>query len=276
MLSLPEKTIILSEATETSQEGEVGFTKELTLTQKSGERLPVLFTTYPIFSAKGDMTAILVVAIDISERIKAAKEVRESMERWRKAMEGIIYAMALTTEMRDPYTAGHQQRVANLVTTIAKEMNFSEDRIEGVRMAAMIHDIGKISVPAEILNKPGVITKTEFELIKTHAQVGHDILKGIEFPWPIAQMVSQHHERMDGSGYPLGVSGEEIMLEARILGVADVVEATASHRPYRPAVGIDKALEEISENKGTLYDPDVVDACLKVFRENGFKFDFSY
>jgi len=276
MLSLPDDMISPPEATEASPEGEVGFTRELTLTQKSEEKLPVLSTTYPIFSEKGDMTAILVVAIDISERIKAAKEVRESMEKWRKAMEGIIHAMALTLEMRDPYTAGHQQRVANLVTAIAVEMDFSGDRIEGAHMAALIHDIGKISVPAEILNKPGAITETEFDLIKTHAKTGYDILKGIEFPWPIAQMVVQHHERTDGSGYPSGLSGDEILLEARILGVADVVEATASHRPYRPALGIDKALEEISENKGTVYDPDIVDACLKVFREDGFKFDSSY
>jgi putative nucleotidyltransferase with HDIG domain len=214
-----------------------------------------------------------MVAIDISERIKAAREVRKSMERWRKALDGIIQSMALTLEMRDPYTAGHQQRVASLVTAIAEEMGFSEEQIEGVRMAAMIHDIGKISVPAEILSKPGVITEIEFNLIKTHARMGYDILEGIEFPWPIAQMVLQHHERINGSGYPSGLSGNDIMIEANILGVADVVEAMASHRPYRPSLGTEKALDEILKNRGILYDPEVVDACLKIFKENDFSFD---
>jgi len=273
ILNLTEGMIDLPKAPDVSKEGEVGFTRELTLTRRSGEELPTLSTTYPIFSAKGDLTAILIVAIDISERIKAAREVQNSMERWRKAVEGIIQSMALTLEMRDPYTAGHQQRVASLVTAIAEKMGFSEERIEGVRMAAMIHDIGKISVPAEILSKPGVITEIEFNLIKTHAKTGYEILEGIEFPWPIAQMVFQHHERINGSGYPSGLSGNEILMEAKILGVADVVEAMASHRPYRPSLGTDKALDEILKNKGILYEPEVVDACLKIFKEDGFQFD---
>ncbi len=180
--------------------------------------------------------------------------------------------MSLTVESRDPYTAGHQRRVAGLATAVAEEMSLSRDRIEGIRMAGMIHDIGKISIPAGILSKPGRITEYEFGMIKSHPQVGYDILKQIEFPWPVAQMVYQHHERIDGSGYPQGISGEEILLQAKILGVADVVEAMASHRPYRPALGIEKALEEISQNKGLLYDPDVVYACLKLFKEKRFEF----
>ena len=205
----------------------------------------------------------------VGERTDA---LQDSMQKLRKALEGSIHAMALTVEMRDPYTAGHQQRVADLASAIAKELGFSEDRVNGLHMAGVIHDIGKISIPAEILSKPGKISEIEFDLIKTHAKVGYDILKNIEFPWPIARMVLEHHERMDGSGYPSGLSGEELLLEAKILGVADVVEAMASHRPYRPALGIDKALDEISKNKGKFYDPDVAQACLKLFKEENFEF----
>jgi putative two-component system response regulator len=200
------------------------------------------------------------------------RKITERTAKLRKVLEGIIQAISLTIESIDLYTAGHQRRVANLATTIAEEMGLSRDRIEGIRMAGMIHDIGKISIPAGILSKPGRITEYEFGMIKSHPQVGFDILKQIEFPWPIAQIVYQHHERIDGSGYPQGLSGEKILLEAKILGVADVVEAMAMHRPYRPAFGIEKALEEISQNKGLLYDPDVVDACLKLFKEKRFEF----
>ncbi len=200
-------------------------------------------------------------------------ELQNSVKKWQKALEGSIHAMALTVEMRDSYTAGHQQRVANLAIAIAKEMDLLKDQIDGIRMAGLIHDIGKISIPAEILSKPGIINEIEFSLIKMHSKVGYDILKNIEFPWPIAEIVLQHHERMDGSGYPLGLKDKEIILESKILGVADVVEAMASHRPYRPAMGIDKALELVIENKTTLFDPDVVDVCVKIFREKGFKLD---
>ena len=199
-------------------------------------------------------------------------ELENSIEKLQKALEASINAMALTVEMRDSYTAGHQQRVAKLADAIGKQMGLSDDLIDGLHLAGVIHDLGKIAIPAEILSKPGRISAIEFNLIKTHPEVGYNILKGMEFPWPIAKIVLQHHERIDGSGYPSGVSNEEILLEARILGVADVVEAMASHRPYRPALGIDAALEEISENKGTLYDPEVVEACLTVFKEKAFKF----
>jgi putative nucleotidyltransferase with HDIG domain len=204
----------------------------------------------------------------VSERTAA---LQDSMEKLEKALEGSILAIASIVETRDPYTAGHQQRVAELATAIAQEMGLPDDQVYGTRMGGVIHDLGKIAIPAEILSKPGSITEIEFNLIKTHPKVGYDILKAIEFPWPIAQMVLQHHERMDGSGYPSGLSGEAILMEARILGVADVVEAMASHRPYRPALGIDKALKEISKNKGLLYDSKVVEACLTLFKEKEFE-----
>ena len=208
---------------------------------------------------------------EIKNRINAEKELRLTMEILQKALKETIQAMSLTVETRDPYTAGHQKRVAELAGAIAEDMGFSKDRVEGIRMAGIIHDLGKIAVPAEILSKPGRINEFEFAIIKTHSQVGHDILKSIEFPWPIAQILLQHHERMDGSGYPLGIKGEDILIESRILAVADVVEAMASHRPYRPALGIDIALEEISKGRGVRYDADVVDACLKLFNEKKFE-----
>jgi PAS domain S-box-containing protein/putative nucleotidyltransferase with HDIG domain len=274
-LHIPKDIIQLPGPSNPSPDSNVGFTGELTLTRKSGERLPVLFTTYPIFDTQGQVTATLLVFIDISERMKAEEEVQNSMARWRKALEGSIHAMARTVEIRDAYTAGHQQRVVDLATAIARDMGLPEDRVAGLRMAAMIHDIGKVSVPAEILSKPGRINEIEFDLIRMHPKVGYDILKSIEFPWPIARIVLQHHERMDGSGYPLGLSGPDILLEARILGVADVVEAMASHRPYRPALGLYEALEEISQNSGILYDSDIVEACLRVFEEKRFVFSYS-
>lgn len=198
---------------------------------------------------------------------------QDSMQKLRSALEGSINAMAVFVEMRDPYTSGHQQRVAGLAAAMGKEMAFAEDKIEGLRMAGKIHDIGKMAVPAEILSKPGRLSKLEFDLIKIHPRVGYDILKPIEFPWPIADMVLQHHERVDGSGYPSGLKGNKILPESRILAVADVVEAMASHRPYRAALGMDRALDEITRNKGTLYAPDGVEACARLVEEKGFHFD---
>lgn len=177
--------------------------------------------------------------------------------------------MAATVELRDPYTAGHQRRVAGLASAIAKQMSLSDEQSEVIRLAGLVHDLGKINVPSDILSKPGRLSEAEFSLVKAHAQAGYDILKEIEFPWPIAKIVHQHHERINGSGYPRGIEGESIRLEARILAVADVVEAMISHRPYRPALGVDRALEEISKNRGESYDPEVVDACLAFFAESG-------
>ncbi|MBM4465408.1 MAG: PAS domain S-box protein [Chloroflexi bacterium] len=210
---------------------------------------------------------------ELAERKRAQEELRQSYVKLQAALEGTVNVLVSAVEMRDPYTAGHQRQVTQLACAIAKEMGLPQEQIEGLRMAGLIHDVGKIGVPAEVLSKPGPLTALQYGLIQAHPQVGHDILNGaIEFPWPVAQIVLQHHERMNGSGYPRGLSGQEIMLEARILAVADVVEAMASHRPYRPAHTLDKALEEISQNRGVLYDPEVVDVCLKLFTEKGFEF----
>ncbi len=206
--------------------------------------------------------------VAVLEDITARKE---SVERIRRALGATVSAIAVTVETRDPYTAGHQRRVSDLARAIATEMNLPTDKIDGIRTAAVIHDIGKISVPAEILTKPTKLTDLEFGIIKTHAQSGYDILKDIEFPWPIARMVLEHHERMNGSGYPNRLLAEETLLESRILSVADVVESMASHRPYRASLGIDAALKEIEKNKGTLFDANVVDACLRIFRENRYQ-----
>lgn len=207
------------------------------------------------------------------EKREAEEELEHTLEKLRKALGGIIQAMALIVESRDPYTAGHQRRATNLARAIATKMGLSEEQIDGIRMAGVVHDLGKISVPAGILNKPGRLTENEFAIIQTHAQVAYDILKTIEFPWPVAQIVLQHHERLDGSGYPAGLKGDEIMLEARILAVADVIEAMCSHRPYRPALSIDEALGEIRQNRGVRYDPEVVDACLSLFSDEGFELE---
>ena len=208
----------------------------------------------------------------IEKKRQAEKKVQQSYKRLQKNMKDIIATIGKITETRDPYTSGHQLRVSKLATTIAQEMKLPLNKIEGIRIASLIHDIGKIGIPAEILVKPNKLTEIEFSLIKDHSQIGSDILKSIDFSWPITQIILQHHERMDGSGYPQGLKSEDILLEAKIVGVADVVEAMSSHRPYRPALGIDAALEEISQNKGILYDPEVVDICLKLFKEKEFKF----
>ncbi len=195
---------------------------------------------------------------------------KESVERLREAFAGTIQAITSLVEAKDPYTAGHQRRVADIAEAIAREMGLSREQIEGIAMAGIIHDIGKISVPAEILCSPRRLTKLEFNLIKTHAQSGYEILKDIKFSWPIARMVLEHHERIDGSGYPHGLTGNNILPESRILAVADVVEAMATHRPYRPALGLEPALQEITENRGVLFDEEAVNACLRLFREKGY------
>jgi putative nucleotidyltransferase with HDIG domain len=204
---------------------------------------------------------------------KAEEEREAAYETLDKALNDSIAAMSKMVEIRDPYTAGHQTKVADLSVAIARVLKLPDDQVKYLRIAALIHDIGKIHIPSDILNKPGKLRDMEWELIRIHAQGSYDILKNIEFPWPIAQIALQHHERMDGSGYPKGLSGDQILLEAKILAVADVVDAMSSDRPYRPALGIEKALEEISQNKGVLYDPDIVDACLKLFNKNGYKIE---
>ena len=206
------------------------------------------------------------------ERNLALVKNQEQLAQLQDNLEDTVRAIATIVEMRDPYTSGHQVRVADLAEAIAKQMGLPDEQVHTIHLAGMLHDLGKIQIPAEILSKPGKITGIEYSLIKIHPQAGYDILKGINFPWPIAQMVLQHHERLDGSGYPQGLKGEAIMLEARILCVADVVEAMSSHRPYRPGLGIEVALAEITKQRGIYFDPSVVDACLAVFREQHYAF----
>jgi PAS domain S-box-containing protein len=216
------------------------------------------------------------LADDLAFGIRSLRDRRahETLDqRWRTSLEATVGAIANTVEMRDPYTSGHQQRVARLAVAMAREMRLSEHQIQGLYLAGIIHDVGKIDIPSDILNKPGKLSKLQYQLIQGHAQAGYDIVKGVDFPWPIAQMVRQHHERLDGSGYPQGLKGEEILPEARILAVADVVEAMMSHRPYRAALGIDAALAEIEQGRGRLFDPEAVDACIALFRQRGFGFE---
>jgi putative nucleotidyltransferase with HDIG domain len=211
--------------------------------------------------------AYLASLRDITDRKRAAEALQKSNQKLRKALDDTVNALASAVESRDPYTAGHQQRVARLSCAIAKEMGLPDKQIEGIRLASLLHDVGKLYVPAEILSKPGKLNEAEMALVQKHPEVGYEILKEIEFPWPVAEIVLQHHERMQGDGYPSGMHGENILLEARILGVADVVEALLSHRPFRPALGVNKALEEITKYRGYYYDPVVVDVCVKIFEE---------
>jgi len=242
------------------------------LWRKDGTSFSVSYSAFPVFEA-GKVFGAVVTFLDISERVKAQKALEKSHEQLKASLIGTVIAVSRAVGARDPYTAGHQQRVSQLSRAIAQGMGLDSERIDGLRLGASIHDIGKIYLPAEILSKPVKLTDLEYELIKSHAQVGYDILKDIEFPWPVAEIAWQHHERLDGSGYPQGLRGDEICLEARIVAVADVVEAISSHRPYRPALGIDAALEEITKYQGVLYDAVVVDTCLKLFREKSFDFE---
>ena len=214
--------------------------------------------------------AIIGMLKDVSAQKLAAEEILRHVEQLKTALKSTIEVATVISEMRDPYTAGHERRVAEIAAAIGAELGLDADRQEGLQVAGHLHDIGKMTVPAEILSKPGKLRAAEYALIQEHAQASYDVLKGVEFPWPVAQIALQHHERMDGSGYPNGLSGEAILFDARIMAVADVVEAMSSHRPYRPGLGIEKALAEIERGRGTAYDAGVTDACLRLFRENRF------
>ncbi|MHB8340787.1 MAG: PAS domain-containing protein [Mycobacteriales bacterium] len=231
-----------------------------------GEPHHWLASYYPI-SIDGQIVGVGVVSVDITER----KRVEEAHGRLTHAAVGALVA---TVEARDPYTSGHQERVAVIASAIAVDLGLDSGAVEGIELAALIHDIGKIAIPVEILSRPGRLNAPSWELMKTHASAGADIMRGFDFPWPVADMVEQHHERLDGTGYPSGMRGEEILLEARIIAVADTVEAMVSHRPYRAGASIEAALEEVSRGRGRLFEPAVVDACLRLFREQGLKLDW--
>lgn len=243
----------------------LGF--ETKLKTRSGEIIWVEDSARAVKNDRGEVMYIEGIIMDITGRKKAEEEMSKALKQVEETLEGIIFTLSDTLEMRDPYTAGHQRRVAELSVRIAESLGLSEERIRGLYYGALIHDIGKIAIPAEILVKPATLSDTEYNIVKEHPMVGYNVVKKIKFPWPIAEMVLQHHERMDGSGYPGRLKGNQILLEARILAVADVVEAMSSHRPYRPALGIEKALDEIDSNKSLLYDYDIVNACINIFNE---------
>jgi PAS domain S-box-containing protein len=248
--------------------GEGSAAYAITALHKDGSEFPFgIHATHAVYQGR---PAIIAVAQDITDKVRVEEAARRNLERLNQALQGTVNVISAIVEMRDPYTHGHERRVGEFAAAIGAEMGLNAERVEGIRMAGYMHDVGKIGLPSELLAKPTRLTPAEFELIKGHSRQGYEILKGIEFPWPVAQVALQHHERLDGSGYPQGLKGEAIAPEARIMAVADVVEAMASHRPYRPGLGIDKALAEIQRGSGTAYDPAVADACLRLIREKGY------
>ena len=239
---------------------------------KVGKQMPWVVTAAALRDSEGRFSGLVEKISDAEVLHRCLNELHLNQELVRKNMGALIQAMSMTIEKRDSYTAGHQRRVAKLCRAIATELGFSWDRIQGLRMAAAVHDLGKILIPHAILNKSGPMSEPEMAIIRMHPGTAYDILKNIDFPWPLAEIIYQHHERLDGSGYPRGLKGDQILMEARILGVADVVESMAFFRPYRPSVGLEEAKLEIERKKGTLYDPRVVDACLLLLNERGFDF----
>lgn len=242
---------------------------EFILRRKDGSRVFVDIRTHSV-KIKGKKV-VLGIARDITERKKSQELLEENIQKLTKSREAIIQAIASIVEMRDPYTSGHQRRVSDLARAMAVEMELSPDQVDMIRLAGLIHDLGKIAVPAEILSKPGRLDEAELQLVREHPTTGYNILKSIDMMEKVAQIVYQHHERMDGSGYPLGLAGREILPETRILSVAEAVEAMLSHRPYRQALTLKKTLEEITRQKGILFDAPVVEACVTLFNKKEFK-----
>jgi len=243
---------------------------ETSIKKKDGTRLPVELAKRSL--KYQDETMSVVALRDISARQQQTALSQDSVSNFRNALDGLLRALSLSLALRDPYAAGHGEGVADLACAIAQEMKLAEDRIEGLRLTAIIHDIGKIGLPSEILSKPGKISEAERMMVENHPKIGFDMLKDVEFPWPVAQSVLQHHERMNGTGYPAGLAGDNILLEARILAVADIVDAMVSDRSHRPAQGLENAVEEITRNQGTLYDPQVVEAAVKIINQRGYPF----
>jgi len=252
--------------------GKRKFEQQISLRDCHGNLLHIVVQMVVLPAYAESWKRVLVSLLDVTKEVLARRELEQSHTKLQRVLEGSVRSLAALVERRDPYTAGHQQRVAELACAIAKELNLPEERIQGLRMAALLHDIGKVVVPAEILTKPARLSDLEFAMLKEHPQVGYEVLAGIDFPWPVAEIVRQYHERLDGSGYPRGLKGEEILLEAQILAVADVVEAMISHRPYRPAHTIREAVEEIKTHQETLYNPDVVKICVDLLSSKKFVF----
>ena len=248
---------------------EISCEEWLEIPESGKQCFEITYTPYQ--DGGGSITHAVVVLHNFTKRKMVERELQQSYVKLQKTLEDTVRALSAMVELRDPYTAGHQNRVAGIAQAIAVEMNLPNDSVSGIRVASLLHDIGKIRVPSDILVKPSRLTNLEFELIKEHSYTGYELLKSIEFPWPVADIVLQHHERMDGSGYPQGLKQKDILLESRIIGVADVVEAMVFHRPYREALGLDAALDEIRKNKAILYDPEVVEACIRIFLEKGYK-----
>ena len=269
----PDDMARLRQAVEAAVADGTPYELELRAIRKDGETRICVARGVAELGLGGRAVRLFGSLQDITERKKSEESLKVTLESLRKAVNATIQVMVSAVERRDPYTSGHQSRSADLARAIASEMGLPKDKIEGIRVAGSIHDIGKLSIPAEILSKPTKLSAIELSLIQEHARQGYEVLKDVESPWPLAEIIHQHHERMDGSGYPRNLKGEEILIEARILTVADVVEAMASHRPYRPGLGIDAALNEIEKNRGILYDNAVADACLKLFREKGFQLE---
>jgi HD-GYP domain-containing protein (c-di-GMP phosphodiesterase class II) len=242
------------------------YEREITIYTLKKNKKTLKIRAVPFPGCEEEPSHVILVIMDITEE-------KESIQKINRLLNQVVETLAEIVEKRDPYTAGHQKRVAKLAFFIGKEMGLSEEKLKGLYMPGLLHDIGKIAVPTDILNKPGTLDPIEFELMKKQPEVGYEILKNIEFPYPVAEIVLEHHERINGSGYPKGLKDGDILIEARILAVSDVVEAMSSHRPYRPAFPLETALREISEKKGILYDEEVVDACIKLFKEKNFRFE---